>query len=75
MAACRRSIRRPAIQREFVPPSESLGITYTGSDFRLILAPAIEDRIWSAITVTSIRFRLKRDLPSVSHVRITPDRF
>ena len=31
------------IQREFVPPSESLGITYTGSDFRLILAPAIDE--------------------------------
>jgi len=32
-----------SIQREFVPPSESLGITYTGSDFRLILAPAIDE--------------------------------
>ena len=31
------------VQREFAPPSESLGITYTGSDFRLILAPAIEE--------------------------------
>ena len=30
-------------QREFVPPSESLGITYTGSDFRLIPAPAIDE--------------------------------
>jgi len=31
------------VQREFVPPSESLGITYTGSDFRMILAPAIDE--------------------------------
>ena len=31
------------IQHEFVPPYESLGITYTGSDFRLILAPAIDE--------------------------------
>jgi len=32
-----------SIQREFVPPCESLGITFTGSDFRLILAPAIDE--------------------------------
>ncbi|MDQ6944014.1 MAG: hypothetical protein M3169_16070, partial [Candidatus Eremiobacteraeota bacterium] len=32
-----------SIQHEFVPPSESLGITYTGSDFRLVLAPAIDE--------------------------------
>ena len=32
-----------SVQREFAPPSESLGITYTGSDFRLILAPAIDE--------------------------------
>ncbi|HLJ84102.1 MAG TPA: hypothetical protein VKT51_08030, partial [Candidatus Eremiobacteraceae bacterium] len=32
-----------SIQREFVPPSDSLGITYTGSGFRLILAPAIDE--------------------------------
>jgi hypothetical protein len=32
-----------SIQREFVRPSDSLGITYTGSDFRLILAPAIDE--------------------------------
>lgn len=32
-----------SIQREFVPPFESLGISYTGSDFRLILAPAIDE--------------------------------
>jgi len=31
------------IQHEFVPPHESLGVTYTGSDFRLILAPAIDE--------------------------------
>ncbi len=31
------------IRREFVPPHESLGVTYTGSDFRLILAPAIDE--------------------------------
>lgn len=31
------------IRQEFVPPHESLGITYTGSDFRLILAPAIDE--------------------------------
>lgn len=31
------------VKREFVPPFESLGITYTGSDFRVILAPAIDD--------------------------------
>jgi hypothetical protein len=32
-----------SIEREFVPPFESLGVTYTGSDFRLILAPGIEE--------------------------------
>ena len=32
-----------SIQHEFVPPSESLGITYTGSDFRLIFAPQIDE--------------------------------
>ena len=32
-----------SIQREFIPPAEALGITYTGSDFRLILAPAIDE--------------------------------
>ena len=32
-----------SIRREFVPPFESLGITYTGSDFRLILAPSIDE--------------------------------
>jgi len=31
------------IRREFVPPHESLGVTFTGSDFRLILAPAIDE--------------------------------
>lgn len=31
------------VQREFTPPAESLGITYTGSNFRLILAPAIDE--------------------------------
>ena len=31
------------IQREFVPPSEALGITSTGSDFRLVLAPSIDE--------------------------------
>ena len=31
------------VQREFLPPSVSLGITYIGSDFRLILAPAIDE--------------------------------
>ena len=31
-----------SVEREFVPPSESLGITHTGSDFRLILAPTID---------------------------------
>lgn len=31
------------VQREFLPPYESLGVTYTGSDFRLILAPAIDE--------------------------------
>jgi|SRR5579862_1030493 len=31
------------VRREFVPPYESLGLTYTGSDFRLVLAPAIEE--------------------------------
>ncbi len=32
-----------SIQHEFVPPSEALGITHTGSDFRLVLAPLIDD--------------------------------
>src|SRR5579862_3509330 len=31
------------IRHEFVPPHESLGVTYSGSDFRLILAPAIDE--------------------------------
>ncbi|HEX4012880.1 MAG TPA: hypothetical protein VHX17_03195 [Candidatus Cybelea sp.] len=31
------------ILREFVPPHEALGVTFTGSNFRLILAPAIEE--------------------------------
>ena len=30
-----------SIQREFVPPAEALGITYTGSNFQVILAPSI----------------------------------
>lgn len=33
-----------SVRREFVPPSQALGITYNGSDFRVILAPAIEER-------------------------------
>lgn len=32
-----------SIKKEFVPPHESLGVTYTGSDFRLVVAPAIEE--------------------------------
>jgi len=31
------------IRREFVPPYEALGITSTGSDFRAILAPQIDE--------------------------------
>lgn len=31
------------IREEFVPPHKSLGLTYTGSDFRVILAPAIDE--------------------------------
>jgi hypothetical protein len=31
------------VRHEFVPPHESLGLTYSGSDFRLILAPAIDE--------------------------------
>jgi len=31
------------IRHEFVPPHESLGVTYTGSDFRVILAPTIDE--------------------------------
>lgn len=31
------------IQHEFVPPHEALGVTYTGSDFRLVLAPTIDE--------------------------------
>jgi len=31
------------VQREFVPPAEALGMTYTGSEFRLILAPGIDE--------------------------------
>lgn len=31
------------IQREFVPPHAALGVTYTGSDFRLVLAPTIDE--------------------------------
>ena len=32
-----------SVQREFVPPAEALGMTYTGSEFRLILAPGIDE--------------------------------
>lgn len=32
------------IRHEFVPPYEALGITFTGSEFRVILAPAIEEQ-------------------------------
>lgn len=31
------------IRREFAPPYASLGVTYTGSELRLILAPAIDE--------------------------------
>lgn len=31
------------IEREYTPPAEALGITHTGTDFRLILAPAIDE--------------------------------
>ena len=31
------------VRDEFVPPCEALGVTYTGSDFRLVLAPAIDE--------------------------------
>jgi hypothetical protein len=31
------------IRHEFVPPYESLGVTYSGSDFRLVLAPTIDE--------------------------------
>jgi hypothetical protein len=31
------------VRHELMPPHESLGLTYTGSDFRVILAPAIDD--------------------------------
>ena len=31
------------IRHEFVPQHEALGITYTGSDFRVILAPEIDE--------------------------------
>lgn len=31
------------VRHEFVPPHEALGITYTGEDFRLILAPTIDE--------------------------------
>jgi len=31
------------VRHEFIPPHESLGVTYTGSDFRLVLAPTIEE--------------------------------
>jgi hypothetical protein len=32
-----------SIAREFVPPFEALGIAFTGSDFRVILAPSIDE--------------------------------
>ena len=32
-----------SVRREFVPPFAALGVTYTGTDFRLILAPEIEE--------------------------------
>jgi len=31
------------IRHEFAPPHEALGVTYTGSEFRLILAPEIDE--------------------------------
>lgn len=35
-----------SIEREFAPPYEALGITHTGTDFRLIVAPAIDAPDW-----------------------------
>ena len=32
-----------SVRHEYVPAHESLGVTYTGSDFRLVLAPAIDE--------------------------------
>lgn len=32
-----------SVEHEFIPPFEALGVTYTGSDFRLVLAPAIDE--------------------------------
>lgn len=32
-----------SVRREFVPPYEALGVAYTGADFRLVLAPAIDE--------------------------------
>lgn len=31
------------VRHEFAPPHEALGLTYTGSDFRIILAPSIDE--------------------------------
>jgi hypothetical protein len=32
-----------SVKREFIPAAEALGITYTGSNFRLVLAPSIDE--------------------------------
>src|SRR5262249_50086631 len=32
------------VRREFVPPHASLGLTFTGAGFRLVLAPEIEEQ-------------------------------
>ena len=34
-----------SVDHEFIPPFEALGVTYTGSDFRLVLAPAIDEAV------------------------------
>ena len=35
--------RTLGVRNEFTPPHEALGVIYTGSDFRLVLAPTIEE--------------------------------
>ncbi len=62
------------IEREFVPPSEALGITATGSDLRLILAPAIDEPDLERDRRYVYRFSPDVGSRSVSSARMIPDR-
>ncbi len=63
------------IRREFVPPHESLGVTYTGADFRLILAPAIDEPDLERDKRYVYSFTPDAGFTACFPCRISPDRF